>query len=50
MILVCRPKGRGNWATTVFAIEGAHVSPMLVRVGTTFTLGGIVWRICRVEP
>lgn len=50
MILYCRPKGRGNWGVTVFAIEGPHVSPMMFRAGATFTLGGIIWRIVSITP
>jgi hypothetical protein len=50
VILFLKPKGPGNWRTTVMSIDGAHVQPMLVKVGTTFVFGGVVFRICRVEP
>jgi hypothetical protein len=51
MTLVCKPRGRGNWRTVTLAIDGSHVLlPMLVRAGQTFSLGGVVFRICRVMP
>ena len=50
MILVCRPKGRGNWAPLYMAVEGKRADPLLVRVGQTFALGGIVFRICSIQP
>ena len=49
-MLTLKPKGRGNWRSVVMAVEGFRVDPMLVRVGQTLTLAGIVWRICRVQP
>lgn len=49
-MLFLKPKGRGNWRTAVMAIEGDRADPLLVRVGETITLAGIVWRICKVFP
>jgi hypothetical protein len=49
VIIVCRPKGRGNWAPTIFAIEGGHISAWVVRVGDTFVLGDVTFRIVRIE-
>lgn len=50
MILTVKPKGRGNWAACVMAIEGRHMSPLSMRVGQCFELGGVWWRICGVMP
>lgn len=49
-MLVCKPQGRGNWKAIVIAIEGDRVVPLLVRAGQLLTLGGVVWRICKVTP
>lgn len=49
MILMCRPKGRGNWAPIVLAIEGKRANPLLIRVGQTLSLGGITFRICSIQ-
>jgi hypothetical protein len=49
-MLVLKPKGRGNWAQITLAIEGKRASPLLIRAGQLLTLGGIVFRICRVLP
>ena len=54
MILLCKPRGRGNWHTTTFAIQGGHWPPPPIlanwslRVGLCFTLGEITWRICKI--
>jgi len=47
-MLICKPKGRGNWKPISVSIEGDRVSPILIRVGAELTLGGIVFRICKV--
>lgn len=47
-MLICKPKGRGNWKSIVVSIEGSRVSPLLIRVGEVLTLGGIAFRICKV--
>lgn len=49
-MLVLRPKGRGNWSPLQLSVTGRRVSPLLVRVGQTITLGGVVFRICEVKP
>lgn len=49
-MLLLKPKGRGNWATATMAIESARLAPLLVRVGATFELGGVLWRVCKVLP
>lgn len=49
MKLYCKPKGPGNWRTTVFEVSDARVTPLAL-VGTFITIGGIAFRICRVEP
>lgn len=41
-MLICKPKGRGNWKQIVVAVEGQRVSPLLVRAGQVLTLGGVV--------
>ena len=48
-MIVLKPKGRGNWTSVLMSLDGARVSPLLIRVGQTFTLGGVVWRICEVR-
>lgn len=50
MTLTLKPAGRGNWHETVMQISTRAMGSILVRPGQTFTLGGIVWRICKVEP
>lgn len=49
-MLTLKPKGRGNWAEITMRIEGGRLSPLLIRPGQTFPLGGVVWRICKVTP
>ena len=49
-MLLLKPKGRGNWRTSTLRIEGAHQLPLLVAVGQTITIGGVVFRICGVRP
>lgn len=48
-MLILKPKGRGNWSTTQVIISGSRVLPLLFQPGQTITLGGFVWRICRVH-
>ena len=50
MILIVKPRGRGNWAAISMAIEGRHLSPLMLRIGQCFDLGGVTWRICEVMP
>lgn len=49
-MLILKPKGRGNWRSATMQVDGDRAEPLLVRVGETFTLAGIVWRICKVLP
>jgi hypothetical protein len=49
-MLILKPKGRGNWRPSTMHIEGAHQLPLLVAVGQTITIGGVVFRICGVKP
>ncbi len=49
-MLVLKPKGRGNWTPIVLTVDGDRATPLLVKVGETVTLAGIVFRICKVIP
>jgi hypothetical protein len=49
-MLILRPRGKGNWAPLVLAIEGRRASPLLIRVGQLVTLGDLVFRISKVLP
>jgi hypothetical protein len=49
-MLILKPAGRGNWHAATMTIDGRHVQPLLVRVGSVFTFGGIAWRVCEVRP
>ncbi len=48
-MLILKPKGRGNWACVDVTISGRRALPLLFQVGQTFTMGGVVWRICRIH-
>lgn len=48
MILLLRPRGRGNWAPVRMEIKGRRLESLLVRRGQTFELGGVLWRIAGV--
>ena len=48
-MLVLKPQGRGNWAATYVQFSGARTKPLLFHPGQTITLGGAVWRICRIH-
>lgn len=51
MTLVIRPVGRGNWRPVRMTIDDPQrAGPMLVQPGARFELGGVVWRVVRVEP
>jgi hypothetical protein len=50
LTLILRPPGRGNWSPLVLAIEGKRAAPLLVWRGQLLTLGGVVYRIARVQP
>jgi hypothetical protein len=47
--LICKPRGPGNWRTTVFTVDDARVTPLSL-VGSLFTIGGVTFRICEVRP
>lgn len=49
-MLLLKPRGRGNWTPLVVAIEGKRASPLLIRPGQTLVLGGVTYRIARVDP
>lgn len=49
-MLVLRPKGRGNWTPCRLVIDGDRLGPMMFRVGQLLPLGGIVFRIVRIDP
>lgn len=48
MTLVLKPRGRGNWSSITLEVKGARALPLLIQRGQTLTLGGLVWRICKV--
>jgi hypothetical protein len=50
-MLVCKPRGRGNWGTLVLAINGRRAPlPLEVHVGQLLTIAGREYRICKVLP
>jgi hypothetical protein len=49
MILTLRPVGRGNWKTVTIRIEGTRALPLLVSVNDRIPLGGITYRIVKVQ-
>jgi hypothetical protein len=52
-MLIVKPKGRGNWKPMRVTFEGKHAQALsgqiVLRRGSTFELGGIVWRVCEVR-
>jgi hypothetical protein len=50
LTLSLKPKGRGRWTPVTLSIESPRAAPLLVRAGQLLTLGGVVWRICKVTP
>lgn len=48
-MLTLRPIGRGNWTTVTMMIQGTRATPLLVRVGDKVPVGGIVFRVVRVQ-
>ena len=50
MTVVLKPKGKGNWASVTMRIDGRHVTPLSMRVGQLLTIGGVVFRVCKVLP
>lgn len=55
MIIVCKPKGRGNWHPIILEVRahGTDLFPPLklraLRVGERITVGQLVLRICEVR-
>lgn len=49
MTLVVKPAGKGNWKPETMVFTGRRAAPFAVRVGETFKLGGITWRVCSVS-
>ena len=55
MIIVCKPKGRGNWHPIILEVKahGTDLFPPLklraLRVGERITVGQLVLRICEVR-
>ena len=50
MTLIVKPTGRGFRLRTTLRIAGGHMERGLTwAVGTTFTLGGITWRVLEVR-
>lgn len=50
MTLTLKPIGRGNWRAMSVAIDERRVPRLLVAIGQRFTLGGITFRISRIDP
>jgi hypothetical protein len=48
--LVCVPIGSGNWREARMVYDGRRTGPIVARVGETFTVAGVTWRVRRVEP
>lgn len=48
-MLILKPKGRGNWRSVDVVISGHQALPLLFQVGQTISMGGLVWRICRIH-
>jgi hypothetical protein len=49
MTLILKPRGRGNWAALTVTIKGKHIAPLNVAVGALLTIGGIVFRVCKMS-
>ena len=50
MTLVLKPRGRGNWKPVLMTLAGERAAPLLLRAGMFLELGGIVFRITKVQP
>lgn len=48
-MLTLKPKGRGNWKPITMRVEGDRANPLLVKVGDSLMLAGIVFRICNIK-
>lgn len=49
MTIVAKPIGRGNWSPLRLVYAGPQMAPFTARIGETFTVAGVTWRVCRVE-
>jgi len=47
-MLILRPVGRGNWATTEVSIHG-RLGALTFAKGQTIELGGVTFRVVRVH-
>lgn len=50
MTLVAVPVGRGRWAPMRLTYAGPQAAPFVARVGETFQLLGLTWRVRSIEP
>jgi hypothetical protein len=50
VILVLKPRGRGNWQPTTLAIEGRKHAPLPIEVakGDTIVIAGRIYRVAKV--
>jgi hypothetical protein len=48
LTLTLKPRARGNWSPITLTVTGQRALPLLFQRGQTLTLGGLVWRICKV--
>lgn len=50
MTLVLKPIGRGRWRPMSIAIDEWRIPPLFVTLGQRITIGGVTFRIARIEP
>jgi hypothetical protein len=49
LTVLCKPVGRGNWASLSLSYIGPQMAPFVVRIGERFELAGVTWRVCEVK-
>jgi hypothetical protein len=49
-MLTLKPVGRGRWRPMVIEIDAWRVPPMTVAVGQRIPIGGVIFRICHIDP
>lgn len=49
MTLVLKPIGRGRWRPMSIVIDEWRIPPLFVTVGQRIPIGGIVFRVARIE-
>lgn len=49
MVLLCRPRGRGNWRIQPVDLPG-WPDPLFLRAGMLVTIGARILRIVEVRP